>query len=225
MKRLLLGIILGLFLISMVSALESLGTFKQNQIVRVTQVCSDATYINISSISYPNSTVAVSGIEMTSAGSGEYYYNFSNANYSGRYDVRGISDGCEETFATYFDVNPQGIQASDQRTQTITRSIYFILSIAILLFIAFLFTNSSVPMKWTFFGISIIFFLIGINVVFVSLQDEVVNPKLEAFFSSFTAVSWYIYWFVGGILILMWFFTFFNTWLLKKNESAIRRYG
>ena len=224
MKKLLI-LMFAVLLIGNVMALDSLGTFKQNQAVRITQVCSDATYINISSISYPNSTVAVSGIEMTSAGSGEYYYDFTNANASGRYDVRGISDGCEKTFATYFEVNPQGIEASNQRTQTITRSIYFILSIAILLFIAFLFTQSSIPMKWTFFGISIIFFLIGINIVFVSLQDEVVNPKLETFFSSFTAVSWYIYWFVGGILILMWFFSFINTWLLKKNESALRRYG
>jgi len=42
---------IGLLLLSSVYALDSLGTFKQDEAVRVTQVCSDATYINISSIS------------------------------------------------------------------------------------------------------------------------------------------------------------------------------
>jgi len=93
--------------------LESLGTFKQNDAIRITQVCSDATYINISSISYPNSSVAISGIEMTSSGNGEFYYNFNSATELGRYDVRGISDGCENTFAVYFDVTPNGEEKPD----------------------------------------------------------------------------------------------------------------
>lgn len=95
-----------------VSALDSLGTFKQGEQVRISQVCSDATYINISSISYPNSSVAVSGIEMTSAGSGEFYYDFNFTNVNGKYDVRGISDGCEGTFVTYFDVTSTGAGGS-----------------------------------------------------------------------------------------------------------------
>ena len=100
-------LLLFLFLISFTSSL-SLGTYKQNEVVRITQVCSDATYINISSIAYPDSSVAVSGISMISAGSGEFYYDFNDTLRLGRYDVRGISDGCEKTFATYFEINPSG---------------------------------------------------------------------------------------------------------------------
>lgn len=55
--------------ISFVSPLDSLGIYKQGETVRVVQVCSDATYINISSIAYPNSSVAISNVGMTSAGS------------------------------------------------------------------------------------------------------------------------------------------------------------
>jgi len=105
---LILGVVFLFVMISGVSALDSLGTYKQNNDVRITQVCSDATYINISSISYPNGTIAVSGIEMTSAGSGEYYYDFNQTSALGKYHVRGISDGCEETFATYFEVTLSG---------------------------------------------------------------------------------------------------------------------
>jgi len=107
-KKLLTILCLGMFLISFASALDSLGTFKKAEQVRITQVCSDATYINISSISYPNSSTAVLNIEMTSSGSGEYYYNFTSTEVLGRYDVRGVSDGCEKTFATYFDVTYNG---------------------------------------------------------------------------------------------------------------------
>jgi len=99
-----------LFSIAHVSSLDNLGTFKQEQTIRLTQVCADATYINISSISYPNSTVIFSNIEMISSGSGEYYYDL-HSNYTsllGRYDVRGISDGCEKTFATYFEITGTG---------------------------------------------------------------------------------------------------------------------
>jgi len=91
-----------------ISALDSLGVFKQNEPIRISQVCQDANYINISSISYPNSTVAVSNIAMVSAGSGEFYYEFINPSEIGRYDVRGISDGCDKTFAYYFDVTSYG---------------------------------------------------------------------------------------------------------------------
>jgi len=45
---------------------------------------------------------------MTSAGSGEFYYDFNLTQPKGRYDVRGVSDGCEETFATYFEVTHLG---------------------------------------------------------------------------------------------------------------------
>ncbi len=109
-NKILMVIMFGAILFSMTSvlALESQGTFKQVEEVRLTQVCSDATYITISSITYPNSTVATSQINMTSVGSGEFYYLFNSTNEFGRYDVRGISDGCENTFATYFEITPFG---------------------------------------------------------------------------------------------------------------------
>lgn len=108
MRKLYLLLIFIIFLVSFTSALDSLGTFKQGQTVRIVQVCEDATYVTISSISFPNSTIAVSNLNMTSSGSGEYHYNFSTTSSLGRYDIRGISNGCDKTFATYFDVTSSG---------------------------------------------------------------------------------------------------------------------
>lgn len=107
-NKILLCMFFGILLIGNVFALDNLGTFKQNDNVRVTQICNDATYITLSSISYPNSTTAIEQINMTSLGSGEFYYIFTNTSTIGRYDVRGVSDGCGKIFATYFEITPSG---------------------------------------------------------------------------------------------------------------------
>ena len=111
-QHLIFGIALMILLLGSVSALDSIGTFQKQNPIRIVQVCSDATFINISSISYPNSSIAVENVEMVSSGSGGYYYDF-NTSTIGRYDVRGISDGCEKTFAVYFDVTTNGKQESE----------------------------------------------------------------------------------------------------------------
>lgn len=111
MKKLLLGLML-ILLVSNVMALDSLGVFRQGDVVRITQVCSDATYINISSISAPNSSALYSNVNMTFVANGEYYFDLNRTNDLGRYDVRGVSDGCEEEFAIYFDITPTGDEPS-----------------------------------------------------------------------------------------------------------------
>ena len=129
----LLFLIIGWMLITggVVSALDSLGTFKQGENIRVIQTCDTATYITLSSITYPNSTIAVSQINMTSAGSGEFYYIFTNTSTIGRYNVNGMSDGCEGTFATYFEVTPSG---TTQTTSQGLGSVMFLVLMMVLMF-------------------------------------------------------------------------------------------
>lgn len=108
-NKLLLIMLLGLFLIGNVMALECIGDpIKTNQVKTISQVCADATYITISSIQPPEGSPINLVVNMTSIGGGEFQYNFTNTSLDGRYDVRGISDGCENTFATCFDVTPSG---------------------------------------------------------------------------------------------------------------------
>ena len=76
--------------------------------IRIKQICNGATSINITSITYPNTSVAETDIEMNDASNGEFYYNFGLTNQLGRYDVSGIANGCENTFTTYFEVTPSG---------------------------------------------------------------------------------------------------------------------
>lgn len=123
MKKIFLILLVGIFFIACLTQINAgkltLGTFKQNENVRIVQVCDDATYVNISSVSYPNGSVALSETKMNPIGSGEFYYDFSNTLELGTYDVRGISDGCENTFTFYFDITPSGRGGTENIVLTI----------------------------------------------------------------------------------------------------------
>ena len=111
-KRIFFIILLMLLVVPGVSALDSLGTFKLGDTVRIAQVCADATYINISSITYPDSVIAEQNIAMIPSGNGEFYLNYKKTTKLGRYDVRGVSDGCQNTFATYFEITGLGVKTN-----------------------------------------------------------------------------------------------------------------
>jgi len=138
-KKISVTIILGIFLIGFASSLIDLGSIDYGETIRIKQNCEDATYINISSVSYPNGSTAVSNIEMTSSGSGEFYYDFTDTNLYGRHDVLGISDGCEKTFATYFTVGEE---------LTVGKSISYLGFIMIILFAFFLTIYGAGKIEW-----------------------------------------------------------------------------
>jgi hypothetical protein len=97
---------LSLVFISFTSALDDYGVKEINKEFTFIQVCADATYITLSSIETPSSTIQVNE-NMTSLGSGQFAYNYTPS-LIGRHDFRGISDGCEKTFATYIEVSTDG---------------------------------------------------------------------------------------------------------------------
>lgn len=124
------------FLISFVSSLASLGTFKQGECVRLIQTCDNCSYVNITSVMYPNSTIAVSNEAMTKVDT-EYNYTFCNANYTGQYIVntKGDPDGTTTASSYTFIVLPLGTQ---QTTAQGLNSIAFLLMMVFLTcFIAF----------------------------------------------------------------------------------------
>jgi len=118
MKKILLTIMLGIFLISMASAsLSSLGTFKQNDCINISQTCATCTYVNISSVSSNTNSNLISNVEMIDFGSGEWRYEFCNTSVAGRYDVKGIGDvsGVDSSFAVYFDITYKGYTISSSQ--------------------------------------------------------------------------------------------------------------
>ena len=110
MKKLLLILMIGMFLIRFSSAAQTtLGTFEQGKCVRLIQLCGDCTYNNITSVVYPNSSVAVSNVEMTKDGA-EFNYAFCSTNETGKYLVNGVGDltGTDTAWAYDFQITING---------------------------------------------------------------------------------------------------------------------
>lgn len=191
-------------------------------------MCTNDADCNIT-IDYPNSTFLLKDTQASMIKNAEFLYNLTKNNTripgEHRLKIDCIDGNLNGTSTIFYQVNAAGIRSTEERTNTISRSVYFIFIIGILFFLAFLFTKDSPPIKWTFFILTILFWLISLNLLFVSLQDEVVNPKLINFFDGFTVISWYFYWFAGGLLAIIWFFAFLNTWIFKKNMRNAKRYG
>lgn len=109
MKKIILCLMLGIFLLAGVSAAQSLGEVTQYECIELTQIC-DCTYVNISSVMYPNrSTMALSNVEMEEDGT-HYNYTFCSTETTGNYIVSGYGDPAgTKTIWTYdFDVTPMG---------------------------------------------------------------------------------------------------------------------
>ncbi len=96
------------FLVSIASAstLTNYDPQKVDEEFSFCQTCQDASSITLSNIKTPNST-EILNVAMTDVGGSSFCYNYTPTQI-GRYDFRGISDGCLKTFAVYVDVTPNG---------------------------------------------------------------------------------------------------------------------
>lgn len=99
-----------LFLVGLVSAeVSSLGNFKMAECVEVLQTCANCSYVNITSITHPDSTVSLTDTVMTKSGF-RYNYTYCDTNEIGQFTVAGVGDvdGIDTVFAYSFGVTPSG---------------------------------------------------------------------------------------------------------------------
>ncbi len=113
-KSLLIFSLFFIFSLSFVNAalpLPTQGPFEQNQEVLLTQTCGTCTYNNITSITYPNSTEAITNVAMSKAGT-KYTHLFaaSFTNPLGEYNVNGEGDpnGVVQIWSFTFKITPNG---------------------------------------------------------------------------------------------------------------------
>ena len=109
MKKLLLFLMLGMFLISLVSAEGTIGTVKQDDCIDLYQFCPSCSYVNLTAIKYPNVTISTMDLEMTQEGN-NFNYSFCGTTELGEhfYTVCGDKDGVEECEQISFEVTPSG---------------------------------------------------------------------------------------------------------------------
>lgn len=109
---------------------SSLGTFKQSECVNIKTIL-NSTYVNISTISYPNSTIIVSNKDMTKSGL-SFNYTLCDTNSFGTY-IYDYFDDKGNVYVNNFNIN--GIGSEITQAQSI---LYLILLAG--LFIVLIFT-------------------------------------------------------------------------------------
>ena len=144
MRKMFVFLILGLFLISFASAYQSLGTFKQGSEINLQQVCNNCSYVNLSEVTYPNSSFALLGqYEMTKNGT-IYNYTFSDTNTLGTYiyTTCGDLDGITACEVMEFDITYTG-EKTLSTSSSILYSVFFV--ILFFLFITIIFAINKLP--------------------------------------------------------------------------------
>lgn len=136
-----LAIIINLVL---VSGIESLGTFQKDKCVELLQTCSNCTYVNISSLTYPNSSLTLRNVAMSKTGT-QYNYTFCTPTLAGQYIVNGFgdADGVTTIFAYDFIVTYTGTEYTT--SQAILHLVFIIASIAV--FVLCLYGAIKVPYR------------------------------------------------------------------------------
>jgi hypothetical protein len=112
--------------VTLITASDSFGTFKQNQCINLVQTCSNCTYIN-ATILYPNSTIISNNDKWTQNGN-NFNYTFCNTDVNGLYQINGIGnpDGQILVFSSDFTITPSGNDG--------TNNLVFILFITIAIY-------------------------------------------------------------------------------------------
>jgi hypothetical protein len=215
---------MGIFLINLVSAV-SLGTFEENETVKLIQTCNNCTYCNLTAIKYPNGSNILTNQNMTQD---ETYYsynllsNYTNITgiYKYCYDCGNIVD--KATGCIDFEITPTGRDISSAQGLTISASIV-LLVIASLFFFAFLFSKKDI-FRWSFFLFSILFLVMTINISSIELSNSIGSQNIKNIFDKIGAVCYYMYWFVFGLVFIIWSFgiimTIGDKWKMKKAREV-----
>ncbi len=136
------------------SSNDFLGTFQQYSIITLEQTCDTCTYVNLSNVKLPNSSIVTYEGVMAKGGT-HYNYSFSNTGLVGcySYSMYGDKDGSLEVETMDFVINARGEVEDGDFTQSA-----FFIGILIIVSIFFYLKVSK------FFG-SLMIMIIGLGVM------------------------------------------------------------
>ncbi len=229
MKNKILIFICFLFLITSVSAVTTYQENSEFEIIHPIRMGGGIPPVNTNcniSVFYSNNTALIDNQPMNNKSLSHFNYtiNTSQSTPKGLYDYDITCISGDENVTQSFDylINLGGVEPSQQRTDTLTRTIWIFFLFAVLLFISLFFVKN-LPIKATIFLVMIWFMIIGINTTFITLQDEVVNTSIESFFSFFLVISFWINYLIFFSIVILWILTFFiNVFNFKERKKQQR---
>ena len=128
MKKIILSMILVILLFNLPNtlALSTLGISKQGDCIDLYQTCPSCSYVNITSIKYPNGTIIQYNVAMTKDDT-TYNYTFCSTNNTGEhfYTIKGDKGGIETTETITFEITPNG-KESPSGVVIVIFSIFFL---------------------------------------------------------------------------------------------------
>ncbi len=216
MKKILLILIFGMFLLSFTSAqVQTTGPFKQGECAKLTQTCDNCTGVNITSVlrTGDNSTIFNINEEMTKVGT-FYNYTFCHINTIADYTYSTIGDldGIPTVGNVNFVVNPTGSEFADFQ-------MYLLILVLIIIFIILVFSvygiNNSGEAIWQIFYVCLFYVLIFcLSFLFWIVSKNYLYdiPLLEN-----------VFWIIWLVLSTMFFpfIIFVSSYILKKEGEAL----
>ena len=207
----LISLVLVLLVLPMISAVGEELSYTPNQTMELkikcydtdSKLCSVATKCEID-IFYPNMSIFLFNGSMTRNAT---FFNYT-AKETPTLGVYKASTSCHDATTTgysNFDFYVGYPSTSVQQSSTLIAIIVLII-IGVVLFGSFFFTES-MPIKWSFFLFGLLFFVIALNVVSISLTNEAGSENIRNIFDQLGAICYYLYWFIGGLLLSIWILT------------------
>lgn len=208
-----------IFSLTLISS-STLGIFEQDSTISLHQVCDNCSFVNLTSVTFPNGTIESIEANMTKIGQ-DYNFSFSNTGIPGLYiyNTCGDQDGILQCENIDFTINKLGEEL------TTGRGLVYIL-LTLLMFVLFCFAlgiNIILPfenernfrgqitkiIRWKYVKIMMIPVTYGLFVWFLNLLLNISNSLIDKFdiynamisflFSTFISLSWAVF-----VVCLVW---------------------
>jgi hypothetical protein len=196
MKKTMFLLFFLLFITSYVSAeVQTLPPVERGQCIELTQTCSNCTYVNFTSMVYPNKTQSIVGIGMTTFNNINYNATFCDTNSLGDYIVTtcGDIDGGFECVDFDFPVTPSGADPIGSGQGTILLAVMFIILALAIIFLLMGFSSEAIFVKIAMVVLGFVMILILILYTLLVLNESIAqSPSLVGGFETFYTVMTYI---------------------------------
>lgn len=202
---------------------QTLGTFKQGECVELSTICADCTYVNLTTVILPNSTVLSYHTNMTKSGT-SFTYSFCNTNQLGEYiyNTLGDPEGTDTVQPVDFTVTPSGfgrLGSGEGLSMIGALAVIALIGVA-LLFAGF--KSENVVSKTSFFSFAFIIFIIEILYTVILIQQS-----LWGYDSIITGIEnfWFVMKIGAGLSVTLLFIVIFlvslKAWKIKRGYIDI----
>jgi hypothetical protein len=134
-------------------------------------MCSNCSYVNITSVTYPSSLVSIINEEMAKNGN-DYTYSFTDTTELGeyKYNVCGDKNSVYQCEVLTFSITPSGSNIGLGEGFGLASSIFLIIIIAII-FLVIAVRSKNMVMKVSFYTFTVVIFIIAILYTVIIIQQ------------------------------------------------------